>query len=83
VWWIVLTRTKPSSAGGISFNDYETCADNAISNAISDEIRESVILVRYAVPCKSCSYERKRHRRIRTADTKSKRQSVEPRIETL
>ena len=44
-------------------------------------IRASVMPVRYALPCKSCSYERKRYRRIRTADTKSEREGVEPWIE--
>jgi len=32
-----------------SFKDYETCADNAISKAISDRDTVSVMLVRYAL----------------------------------
>jgi hypothetical protein len=31
---------------------------------------------RNALPCDWCSYERKRHRRIRTADTKSERLTI-------
>jgi hypothetical protein len=53
-----------------SFKDYETSADNAISKAISDRDTVSVMLMRYALLRDWRSRKRKRHRRIRTADSK-------------
>jgi hypothetical protein len=60
----------------------ETCADNAISKAISDrDTGIPVMPMRYALPRDWCSCERKRHRRIRTADSMG--WILEPRIATF